>query len=408
MKQVELLAPAGNYETMLGAFSAGADAVYLGGQGFGARAFADNFTEEEIISAIRYAHLHGRKIYLTVNTLLKEEEIPALKKFFAPYAYAGLDAAIIQDLGVFNIIREYFPWVELHVSTQMTITGPEGAMLLKNMGASRIVPARELTLQEICDIHNYCKQADGKGIEIEAFIHGAMCYSYSGACLFSSMLGERSGNRGRCAQPCRLPYKLNGHGKECYPLSLKDMNMVDRVPELINAGIDSFKIEGRMKKPEYAAGVTSIYRKQIDKYYELTAQGREAEEIKVIAGNDDKRILSALYLRSKTGEGYYFKHNGPEMVTLDNPSYNGSDESVLNDINERFLKFKKRIPVKVNCKLLISSEAELSLECEVCNKALSVTVLGDVVQAAQNRPLSKDDILKQLKKFGNTEFFKLF
>ncbi len=468
MQKVELLAPAGNYETMVGAFNAGADAVYLGGQGFGARAFADNFTNEEVVQAIRYAHLIGKKIYLTTNTLLKENEIPAFCEFFAPFADAGLDAAIIQDMGVFRIIKEYFPWVELHVSTQMTITGPSGAYMMKELGASRVVPARELTLKEIANIHKYCLSKDGKGIEIEAFIHGAMCYCYSGACLFSSMIGERSGNRGRCAQPCRLPYKLNGHGKECYPLSLKDMCMVDRIPQLIEAGIDSFKIEGRMKKPEYAAGVTSIYRKYIDKYYELIAKGERPEDIVLseadvdiekktvfstsninsgktvqssaesasnsgiilTATEKEKERLRGLYLRSKIGEGYYFRHNGSDMVTIDNPSYNGSDENVLAEVREKYLSGEKKIPIDLYCKLRTSEKAEIELRiAELSDKnslsgsnsnsgantvnaynsinvidGLSVKVFGDEVAASVNRPTSSEDCEKQLKKFGNTSF----
>ncbi len=408
MQKVELLAPAGNYETMLGAFNAGADAVYLGGQGFGARAFADNFTNEEVIKAIRYAHLQGKKIYLTVNTLLKEKEVPAFKEFFAPFAYAGLDGAIIQDLGIFKIIKENFPWVELHVSTQMTITGSEGAALLMELGASRVVPARELSIDEIRSIHDNCKYPDGRSIEIEAFIHGAMCYCYSGACLFSSMVGERSGNRGRCAQPCRLPYRASGSG-ECYPLSLKDMCMSDRIPELIEAGIDSFKIEGRMKKPEYAAGVTSVYRRFIDEYYELAAKNGSLEKgrIKLKTGSEDRRILSSLYLRSEIGEGYYFRHNGKDMITLTNPADNGSEESVLEDVRSRFITGEKKIPVELHSKLMIGEKAELSLcsgnvpgiDDEVC-----VTVFGDEVQAAQKRAMTGEDVEKQLSKFGNTYF----
>ena len=403
MKQVELLAPAGNYETMLGAFNAGADAVYLGGQGFGARAFADNFTNEEVVDAIRYAHLHGKKIYLTVNTLLKEKEIPAFKEFFAPFAYAGLDAAIIQDLGIFKIIKENFPWVELHVSTQMTITGPYGAAMLKKLGASRVVPARELTLDELKGIHDYCLTIDDKGIELETFIHGAMCYCYSGVCLFSSMIGERSGNRGRCAQPCRLPYKLNGHGKECYPLSLKDMCLVDNIPKLIEAGIDSFKIEGRMKKAEYAAGVTSVYRKYIDKYYEQRAKGVTGD-ITLTSTDSDKKILSGLYLRYQIGEGYYFKHNGADMVTLENPSYNGSDEAVIADIHSKYIEGKLRIPVTMESRLQIGEPAFVSVCAEINGERISASATGDVVQKASNRPMLFDDCKKQLTKLGNSEF----
>ena len=408
IKNVELLAPAGNYETMLGAFNAGADAVYLGGQGFGARAFADNFTNEEVIRAIRYAHLHGKKIYLTVNTLLKENEVSSFKEFFAPFAYAGLDGAIIQDFGIFRIIREAYPWVELHVSTQMTITGEKGAKLLMDLGASRIVPARELSISEIRSIHDNCRFADGKSIEIEAFIHGAMCYCYSGACLFSSMIGERSGNRGRCAQPCRLPYRPDNKG-ECYPLSLKDMCMVDRIPELIEAGIDSFKIEGRMKKPEYAAGVTSIYRKYIDRYYDLASKDSDFKEgaIKLSASKDDKRILSSLYLRSKIGEGYYFRHNSPDMITLDNPAYNGSDERVLEEVRNRYITGEKKIDIEISCKLRINEPASLTVKTAyplVSDEVISTSVTGDTVQEAVNRAMSEEDIEKQLGKFGNTGF----
>lgn len=408
MRKVELLAPAGNYETMIGAFNAGADAVYLGGQGFGARAFADNFSNEEVIKAIRYAHLHGKKIYLTVNTLLKENEIPAFKEFFAPFAYAGLDGAIIQDFGIFKMIRDEYPWIELHVSTQMTITGQMGARLLMDLGASRVVPARELSLSEIKSIHDNCKFDNGKSVEIEAFIHGAMCYCYSGACLFSSMVGERSGNRGRCAQPCRLPYKDSRRG-DCYPLSLKDMCMVDQIPALIEAGINSFKIEGRMKKPEYAAGVTSIYRKYIDKYYDLLSSQKDYKEgtIKLTASESDRKILSSLYLRSEIGEGYYFRHNSPDMITIDNPAYNGSDEDVLANIRARFLTGEKKIGIKLKCELKINEASCLTLSCDDPVKAgdvISVTVKGDIVQEAVKRSMEKEDIEKQLSKFGNTFF----
>ncbi|WP_051656635.1 peptidase U32 family protein [Butyrivibrio sp. AE3004] len=409
MRKVELLSPAGNYETMVGAFNAGADAVYLGGQGFGARAFADNFSNEEVIQAIKYAHMHGKKIYLTVNTLLKENEIPEFKAFFAPFAEAGLDGAIIQDFGVFRIIRENFPSVELHVSTQMTITGKGGANLLMDLGAKRVVPARELSLQEIEDIHNNCKFQNGESVEIEAFIHGAMCYCYSGACLFSSMVGERSGNRGRCAQPCRLPYK-NGK-RECYPLSLKDMCMVDRIPELIEAGIDSFKIEGRMKKPEYAAGVTSIYRKYIDKYYELAENDKEFKKgkIKLEASSEDKRLLSFLYLRSEIGEGYYFRHNSPDMVTIDNPAYNGSDDNVLSDIRNRYLTGEKKVKISASGKFKIGQPAEFKLaifDNTRPDNNIQITAFSDNVQEAVKKPMTEDDINKQLSKFGNT-FFEL-
>ena len=240
MKKVELLAPAGCFESFKGAIHAGADAVYIGGRKYGARAYADNFTEEEVCLAIRYAHLFGRKLYLTVNTLVKEDELKELPAYLRPFYEEGLDGVIVQDLGVFSLLRECFPGLPLHGSTQMTVTGPGGAAFLQSLGASRVVPARELSLKELEEIR-------ATGIEVEAFVHGSMCYCYSGQCLFSSMLGGRSGNRGRCAQPCRLPYEIvgqKGRGIQ-YPLSLKDLCTLSFLPELIQAGIDSFKIEGR-------------------------------------------------------------------------------------------------------------------------------------------------------------------
>ena len=263
--KVELLAPAGSYEAFQAAIGAGADAVYLGGPDFGARAYAKNFTQEELVRAIRTAHIHGRKLYLTVNTLLKNRELKerlydSLKEVYEE----GLDGVIVQDMGVLRFIRNTFPDLPVHASTQMTVTGPEGMKFLESLGVTRVVPARELSIKEISDMHK------ASPIEIETFIHGALCYSFSGQCLMSSILGGRSGNRGRCAQPCRLPYQTGEPGKhfskekESCPLSLKDICTLDILPEIIEAGVMSLKIEGRMKQPEYTAAVTGIYRKYLD------------------------------------------------------------------------------------------------------------------------------------------------
>ena len=237
--KVELLAPAGDINAFYGALNAGADAVYLAGSRFGARAYAENFSEDKIIECIQYCHLFDKKIYLTVNTLMKEEEIPALYDFIKPLYIAGLDAVIVQDIGVLRYLGKNFPDLELHASTQMSICTEYGVSILQEMGVSRIVPARELSLKEIEEIHKKCD------VEIETFIHGAMCYCYSGQCLFSSILGGRSGNRGRCAQPCRLPYKVKHNKKDNYYLSMKDMCTIEHIPLLIQSGITSFKIEGR-------------------------------------------------------------------------------------------------------------------------------------------------------------------
>lgn len=386
-KKVELLAPAGNYESFLGAVHAGADAVYLGGEKFGARAYADNFTQEEICSAIRYAHIYGRKVYLTVNTLVKEREFQEVYTYLTPFYEAGLDGVIIQDLGVFRAVGRWFPDLKRHASTQMTATGALGAAYLKEIGAARLVPARELSLQEIKEIK---KSVD---IEVETFIHGAICYCYSGQCLFSSLLGGRSGNRGRCAQPCRLPYQTKGTGKKQYPLSLKDMCTVELLGELIDAGIDSFKIEGRMKSPEYAAGVTQIYRKYIDRYLENPANYHVDRE--------DMEKLKALYIRSGISQGYYNKHNGKDMVTLDNPGYSGRDERLEEEIREACFRKDFRLPVTGEVRLLTGEPAALCLRHE----GVAVEAFGESVLKAIKQPLTEATVKKQLEKTGNTPFY---
>lgn len=389
MRKVELLAPAGNYECFLAALCAGADAVYLGGTKFGARAYADNFSEEEICRAISVAHLWNRKIYLTLNTLLKEKEIEEVMDYVRPLYESGLDGVIVQDLGVFQILKAHFPGLALHCSTQMTITGEYGAAFAKEMGASRIVPARELSLAEIKKIQ------ESVDIEIESFIHGAMCYCYSGQCLFSSILGGRSGNRGKCAQPCRLPYKTNRNAKtECYPLSLKDMCTIDHIPELIEAQIASFKIEGRMKKAEYVAGVTGIYRKYIDMYYANPHKEWKIEE-------EDRRILNSLYIRSQVQNGYYFRHNGKEMITLQQPGYSGNDEAVLKKIRNKYMTGKMQIPAEISCCFQLNRSASLQLTAE----GQTVTVEGMEVMPAKSMPVTEENIRTQISKFGNTDFY---
>lgn len=307
-QKVEILAPAGSYASFRAAIAAGADAVYAGGSRFGARAFAKNFTVEEMLEAIDYAHLHGRKFYLTVNTLLKDKEITELTDYLLPFYRGGLDAVIVQDMGVLKLIRETFPDLEIHASTQMTITAADGAEFVKRQGAARVVPARELSLQEIREIK---KQT---GVDIECFVHGALCYCYSGQCLMSSMIGGRSGNRGQCAQPCRLPYQALG--EQSHLLSMKDICTLDLIPSMIEAGIDSFKIEGRMKQPEYVAGVTSIYRKYVDLYLK---NGKEHYHV----SKQDKEKLMDLYNRGGFHTGYYNQHNGRDMLAAKRPNHAG-------------------------------------------------------------------------------------
>lgn len=318
-KNVEVLAPAGSYDIMKAVLAAGADAVYLGGSLFGARAFAGNFNQDELRSALDYAHLRGKKIYMTVNTLLKEPELfGRLVDYMAPFYEAGLDAAIVQDFGVFQTLHQNFPDLPLHASTQMTVTGSGGASLLKKMGAARVVTARELNLPEIRAIHKRCD------IEIESFVHGALCYCYSGQCLLSSMNGGRSGNRGRCAQPCRLDYTVQdaaGHtvndARTRYALSPKDLCALKILPDIIEAGVHSLKIEGRMKNVTYAAGVTAIYRKYVDLYQ---AKGRDGYAV----SKQDIQDLMDIYNRGAFTEGYYRQDKGRKMMSLFRPNHMGT------------------------------------------------------------------------------------
>ena len=385
-RKVELLAPAGDFSCFMAAMNAGADAVYLGGSRFGARAYANNFTEEEIIEALRIAHLLGRKIYLTVNTLVKEKEFSELVPYVRPLYEAGLDGVIVQDIGVLQEIGTHFPGLELHASTQMTITGAYSAKLLKKFGVCRVVPARELSLQEITDIK------EQTGLEIETFIHGAMCYGYSGQCLFSSILGGRSGNRGRCAGPCRLPY-TDEKKRTVYPLSLKDMYTLSMIPELIEAGIDSFKIEGRMKSPEYVAGVTAMYRKYIDTYIENPDKAFRVDA-------RDEAILRKLYIRSDICHGYYKQHNSAEMVTIKEPGYSGCDEDVLTNIRQTYLQQKKTMPIRGEVEIVVGKPAKLILQYQ----DNQVCVQADEVTAAQNRPLEEAELRNRISKLGDTFF----
>ena len=258
-KKIEILAPAGSVEGMKAAFNAGADAVYMGGSRFGARAYADNPDEEDLKRAIDHAHIHNKKLYLTLNTLLKDSELEdEVYRFLSPYYREGLDGVLIQDFGLLSILKQSFPKLPVHASTQMTITGIEMAKWLEQQGMERIVLSRELSLEEIKDIRQNTR------MELELFVQGALCYCYSGQCLMSSVICGRSGNRGRCAQPCRLPYRAEGDREGHYLLSPKDICTLSDIPELVESGADSFKIEGRMKKPEYVAlttfFVSSLYR----------------------------------------------------------------------------------------------------------------------------------------------------
>lgn len=322
--RVEILAPAGSMECLKAAIAAGADAVYTGGALFGARAYAHNLTEEELLEAIDYVHLHGRRLYLTVNTLIKDREMEKqMYDYLLPYYRQGLDAVIVQDIGLFRFIRKHFPDLPIHASTQMTLTGVDGAKFLEKEGAQRIVTSRELSMAEVKKIANETE------LEIESFVHGALCYCYSGQCLFSSFIGGRSGNRGQCAQPCRLLYRTPEAKRPQYLLSLKDICTLELIPEMIESGIYSFKIEGRMKKPEYAAAVAFQYRKYADlylKYYEECPAEEDPAAYamkKYRVREEDRQMLLDLYNRGGFHTGYYHTQNGREMISLNRPNHAG-------------------------------------------------------------------------------------
>lgn len=370
-KDFELLAPAGSLEILKGVIESGADAVYVGGSMFGARAYANNFTEEELLEAIDFAHLRGVKVYLTVNTLIKNSEFSKLYDYLLPYYKRGLDAVIVQDLGVVKAIHEYFPSMEIHTSTQMTVTGADGVRFLSQFGVTRVVMAREVSLAEMKRIH------EETGMELEAFVHGALCYSYSGQCLFSSILGGRSGNRGRCAQPCRLPYTVEGK-KDEYILSLKDMCGIKALDKLHDAGVYSLKIEGRMKQLEYACGVVKYYRSYIDSK-------------KPVSDADYGRI-KALGNRCGFTDRYYFDHNGSDMVTYVKPNFvsNAAEPSPE----------KRKLSIEGELVLREGEPGSLTV------KRGDVTYKASIepVSAALKAPLDKKAAIDRINKTGDTDF----
>ncbi len=373
MDSVELLSPAGDMDSFVAALAAGADAVYLGLPRYSARASAKNLSKDELLYALDRAHLLEKKIYLTVNTLFKDREIEDLYDLlYEPYRN-GLDGVIVQDYGVMIAISQMFSDLPIHVSTQAQVT--ENADELKKIPhVTRIVPARELSLEEIR------KLKVRSGLELECFIHGSLCYSYSGKCLLSSFIGGRSGNRGRCAQPCRLTYD----GR--YPLSLKDLCTIDIIPELIDAGISSFKIEGRMKSSSYVYGVTSIYRRYIDMY--LSGSSYSVDD------KDRKRLIS-YYTRGGNCGGYYHCHNSSCMITADSPSY-------ISDADQSAGKYDiPKIAVNIRCTVNKGKKAEIS----VYDTQRSVHVTCDVIpECAHKSALSKESVAKQLNKTGTSPY----
>lgn len=390
--KAELLAPGGSYESVIAALNAGADAVYTGGILFGARASADNLTTEQLIDVINYAHIHNKKIYLTVNTLLKDKEIQEqLYNYLLPLYKNGLDAVIVQDMGVLLYVRTVFPDLPIHASTQMTIFGKDTVKELESLGVQRIVTPRELSFDEIRDIK------ENSDLEIESFVHGALCYCYSGQCFMSSYIGGRSGNRGRCAQPCRMEYdvvvdgQIVNQGNKKYVISPKDICTLNILPKIIESGVYSLKIEGRMKKIEYISGVVSIYRKYLDMYL----NGKE-----YIVDSRDIQKLTDLFNRNGFNESYYNQHNNKDMISLKKPEFRKENKELTEYLKENYTgkKLKRVIDIKITC----VEGKPFTLETEIYGR--KVCVKGQIPMLAMKKPIDVESIKKQVNKLGDTDF----
>ena len=451
----EVLAPCGNMTSLKAALAAGADACYLAGNSFGARAYAENFSEKELVEAIDFAHLYGVKIYLTANTLVKENEMNMLRESLVPLYEAGLDAVLVQDYGVLRMIRRDFPGLPIHTSTQMNITTPAGAKLALKLGAERVVAAREMTLEEMAAIK---REVD---IELEAFVHGAMCFCYSGRCYFSSMVGGRSGNRGSCAQPCRQRY----NGK--YEMSMRDMCTLRHVPELIEAGVDSLKIEGRMKNEYYTAAAVDAYKQMVDDYLRGCFSEARAEKYEkrlldtfnrggftdgylvlpkqdknrteklidnsmsgrrgVLVGNVSEVGNGKISFKAVTdifeGDEFLIDSDAPVNITSNKRAQKGSTISLnapetrkikrgtaiyrtrcrklLDEIDEQ-IKAGRKIGLEGRVKIRAGKQIELSLGIKDSDTTISVK--GDTVQAASSKPVTEEVVRDKMTALGNTHY----
>lgn len=387
-KQIEILAPGGSPACLKAAIDSGADAVYCAGTRFGARANAVNFTNEQIIEAIHYAHLRSALIYVTVNTLVSDSELQEVFDFLKFCYTAGADGVIVQDLGVVNLIKTYFPDMRIHASTQLTVHNLAGALQAQKMGFDRVVLSRELSFDEIKYIASNCD------IELEVFVHGALCMSYSGQCLFSSFLGGRSGNRGSCAQPCRLPYTLTDSDgnkiseKEKYLLSLKDLCLVDYIGKLREIGVTSLKIEGRMKSETYVSGVTGMYNKYRN-------GGKVTDE--------DRKLLQNIFSRGGFTQGYYVGKYGRDMLSYGSNHDNIFDSATGDVVSQAktFASQRRTVCVDAHFKAKLGEKPIFTVKYQ----SRSFTACGDnLTETASNAPVTAERITAQLSKLGGTVF----
>ena len=455
MKKVEILAPAGSMESLIAAMNKGADAIYLGGNKFSARAYASNFDNDNMIKAVDYAHSYGAKVYVTLNTILKENEIEEAVRYVGFLYEIGVDAIILQDLGLFKRVKEDYPDFEIHASTQMTIHNGEGALFFKDKGFHRIVLSRELSLDEIKYI------SKDLGIETEIFVHGALCVSYSGQCLMSSMIGGRSGNRGRCAQPCRMEYTLKGEDsgeKKAYLLSPKDTCTLDSIKDIIESGTYSLKIEGRMKRPEYVAGVVDNYKKAVEKElykteYNVAKGKRDLLQLFNRGGfstaylhkNLGKDMMSFKHPRNtglplgriekngeivlkeniSLGDGFRFRDTGyninkiikdgkevkeasrgervkifPNAYKIGDEIFKSSDKALFDSLEDSLKPYNRKINLKAKVRFKVSEPIKLTINYE----GKEYVFYGEKLEAAEKRPLSKERVIEALIKSSESVF----
>ena len=382
---MELLSPAGGFDSLVAAVQTGADAVYMGFGAFNARRSAKNFTDEEFASAVAYCHLRGVRVFLTLNTLLTDRELAqaadALKKACA----MGVDAILVQDWGLLTLAREIVPDVPLHASTQMSLFTLGGANEAAALGMERVVLARELSRDEVREICAGCPA------EIEIFVHGALCMCYSGQCEMSAVVGERSGNRGACAQPCRLPYGVDGPCRGGHPLSLKDANLSAYLAEMDEIGVDCLKLEGRMKRPEYVAVVTGIYRRLMDEKRRPTAE--------------ESRRLEQAFSRSGFTDGYWLGKKGPQMFGI-RPENAPEPKELFTEVREQYENGRenRRIPVSLAIRVQAGKPVSLAVACQSNNGLMNVWAQGPVPETARSRALTAEELRERLSKTGGTVF----